>query len=281
VATLLGNDCAAIARPQRPPGAWVAMVERQIRLYLCGRLAVEAGQAVVREADLPARQGRRLWAYLVLHRRHPVGHDRLADALWGEDAPDTWEGTLAALISRLRRALAPVSSAGDGLAVRGEPGRYTLHLPTDTFVDLERARLAVHDADRLLRQGMPGPALAEARVAMEIAGRGFLPGEEAPWIIGQRRELAEIRSRAHERTVEAELTRGRVDLAEIEARALLGHDPLRESGYRLLMRALAAGGNAAQARHVFDDCRRVLREQAQARPSPETERLIEELTTSR
>ena len=114
---------------------------------------------------------------------------------------------------------------------------------------------------------------------MEIAGRGFLPGEEAPWIEGQRRRLMEIRLRAHERTVEAELERGRPDLAEHEAQALLVLDPLRESGYRLLMRALAAGGNRAQTARVYDECRRALREQAAAAPSAETERVFRELAT--
>ena len=52
-----------------------------LRVYVCGRLAVEHGPTVVREGDLPARQGRRLWTYLVVHRRWPVGRDALAAAL--------------------------------------------------------------------------------------------------------------------------------------------------------------------------------------------------------
>ena len=112
---------------------------------------------------------------------------------------------------------------------------------------------------------------------MEIAGRGILAGEEAPWIEGARRTLAEIRFRAHERTIEAELGRGRPDLAEAEARALVALDPLRESAYRLLMHALAAGGNAAQATRVFDECRRTLHRQAGTVPSLETERLARAL----
>ena len=43
-----------------------------LRVYICGRPALEAGAVVVREADLPGRQGRRLWVFLVLQRRGPV-----------------------------------------------------------------------------------------------------------------------------------------------------------------------------------------------------------------
>ncbi len=239
---------------------------------------MEHGTTVLREADLPARQVRRLWAYLVLHRVRPVGRDDLAVALWGDDVPDAWASTLNALVSRVRRILAPLAAAAPGLAIHGESGRYALTLPADAFVDIERARTAIHDADRFMYRRDFGPALAEARVAMEIAGRGFLPGEEAPWIEGQLRTLAEFRVRALECTVEAELGRGRHDLAETEAQALIALDPLRESGYRLLMRALAAGGNAVQATRVYADCCRALRDHVAATRSIETVRLLHELT---
>jgi DNA-binding SARP family transcriptional activator len=248
-----------------------------LRVYICGRPVIEAGTAVVREADLPGRQGRRLWVSLVLHRRGPVGRGDLAEAIWGDDIPDAWETTLNALASRLRRSLAPLAEAAPGLAIRGEPGRYALTLPDDAFVDWERARDAIHEADRLVFSGEPAAALAEARVAMEIAARGFLPGEDAPWIEGQRQALREIRLRACERTVEAELARGRPDIAETEAQLLLALDPLREASFRWLMRALAAGGNPAQATRVFALCRRELQERAGMTPSAETERVFQEI----
>jgi SARP family transcriptional regulator, regulator of embCAB operon len=254
-----------------------SVADPELRIAICGRPSVECGARVVREADLPGRQGRRLWVALVLHRRGPVARDELAGAIWGDDIPDAWDSTLNALASRLRRAL----SGFDAIAIRGEPGRYVLTLPPGTFVDWERAREAIHEADRLVFAGQPAAALAEARVAMEIAARGFLPGEDAPWIEGQRRALREIRLRACERTVEAELARGRPDVAETEARMLLALDPLREASYRWLMRALAAGGNPAQAAAVFAGCRKTLREQAGMLPSAETERVFREITGDR
>ena len=262
-------------------GARVVATERPLRIYVCGRLAVEAGSVVLREGDLPARQGRRLWAYLVLHRRLPVGRAELAEAVWGEDAPDAADAALNALVSRLRAALRPVVAAYPTVAVRGEVGRYALALPPETVVDYERARLAIHRADAAFRQGEQGLTLSECRVAMEIAGRGCLPGEEAPWIEGVRRTLVEIRGRAHERTVEAELARGNPDLAEQEARDLIAREPLRESAYRLLMRALVARGNAAEVPAVLSRCRQTLAEVAGLAPSAETERLARELTAGR
>lgn len=247
-----------------------------LRVHVCGRLSIECGGTVLRESDLPARQGRRLWAFLVLQRHRPVPRELLAVAVWGEETPEALDAALNALVSRLRVVLRRV---GDGVApsVRGEVGRYELLLPGESFVDFERARTAIHEAETLMRAGEPARALAEARVAMEIALRGFLPGEEGAWIEGARRELSEITVRALESTVECELLRGAPAAAEREARYLLGLDPLRESGYRLLMRALAAGGNAAQASRVILECRRVLLEQTGIPPSAETERVFREL----
>ncbi|HEY7033075.1 MAG TPA: BTAD domain-containing putative transcriptional regulator [Thermomicrobiales bacterium] len=249
-----------------------------LRLYICGRLAVETGDLVLAESAFPARQGRRLWAFLVLNRRWPVGRDDLAGAVWGDAIPDAWDVALNALVSRLRHVLRPVVAREPAVAIRGEVGRYLLSLPDDVFVDAERARTGLHTAETALRQHDCETALAEARVAMEIAARGFLGGEDAPWIEGQRRSLADLRLHALECTVEAELLRGNPEIAEREAEHLLLLDPLRESGYRSLMRALAASGNAARAVRVMDDCRRRLSEEAGLAPSAETERVFQAVT---
>ncbi|HUF27381.1 MAG TPA: BTAD domain-containing putative transcriptional regulator [Gemmatimonadaceae bacterium] len=250
----------------------------EVRIYVCGRFAIEKGETIVRESDFPARQGRRLWAALVLQRRRPAGRERLAEAVWGDAIPDAWDTALNALVSRLRAALRRLGSDPAAPSLRGEVGRYELLLAEGTFVDFERARTAIHAAETSLRGGDPGAALAEARVAMEIAGRGFLPGEEGAWIEAARRELSDITVRALESTIEGELLRGNPSVAEREARYLLGLDPLRESGYRLLMRALSATGNGAQLARVVADCRRILLEQAGMSPSADTERLFRELT---
>jgi DNA-binding SARP family transcriptional activator len=247
-----------------------------LRIYVCGRLAIERDATIIRETGFPARQGRRLWGNLVLNRLRPISREDLAEAVWGDELPDAWHVALNTLVSRLRTAVRPVSGGGSGLDLRGEVGRYELVVPEGTFVDVERARRAVHDAETALRRGEE-EAISEARVAMEIARRGFLPGEEGIWIEGVRRELAVIASRALECTIEAELRRGHAESAEREARYLITLDPLRESAYRLLMRALAAEGNVAAVPAVMAECREVLARRAAMAPSRETEHVFERL----
>ena len=119
-------------------------------------------------------------------------------------------------------------------------------------------------------------AWAESVIACEIAQRGFLPGESGDWIEAERRTLRDIELQALEVLAEVEIDQDRPAEAERVARRLIATDALRESGYRLLMRALASGGNAAQAARVMDECRAALAS-AQASPSKETERVFREI----
>jgi DNA-binding SARP family transcriptional activator len=245
-----------------------------MRISICGALSIEHGPVVVAEAGLPGRLGRRLWAYLVLNRRRPVGREELTLALWGEASPDAADASLNALVSRLRRGLATLDA--DGIAIRSTSGGYALHLPPDAVVDRERAWLAIHHVEATRRAGHARDAWAEAVIASEIAGRGFLPGETAPWIEGERRILRDVELQALEAICDAEIDQHRPAEAERVARRLIAADPLRESGYRSLMRALGAAGNAAQATRVMDECRSALAS-VSAVPSLETQRVFREV----
>jgi DNA-binding SARP family transcriptional activator len=241
-----------------------------VRVLICGRLTVEADPEVVAESAFPGRLGRRLWAYVVLNRRRPVARAELVDALWGEESPETADASLNALVSRVRSAVAP---AGDAIELRASTGSYELSLASGAFVDRERAWLAITHVQSLRREGRVRDAWSEAIIANEIAARGFLAGEDAPWIESERRTLHDVRLQALDAICDAELAQDRPTEAERVARQLIAADPLRESGYRFLMRAAAQSGNRASAVSVMDECRRALAAVG-TRPSPETERVF-------
>ena len=244
-----------------------------MRIQLCGRLSIEGLARTIDEVEFPWRLGRRLWAYLVLNRRRPVGRGEIVAALWGEESPDASDASVNALASRLRHTLA---RTGELAELRSATGAYTLALPSGTFVDRERAWSAIHHVAAIRSRGDVAGAWAESVIACEIAQRGFLPGESGDWIEAERRTLRDIELQALEVLAEVEIDQDRPAEAERVARRLIATDALRESGYRLLMRALASGGNAAQAARVMDECRAALAS-AQASPSKETERVFREI----
>jgi SARP family transcriptional regulator, regulator of embCAB operon len=236
------------------------------RIQLCGCLVVElAGRRV--EAELPGRQGRLLFAYLAANRSRRSTRPELVAALWPEGAPDAAEASLAALLSKLRRVLGP-----DLLEGKSE---LRLALRPDAWIDLEAAGVAVHRAESAVALSEWVQAWAPARTALYVANRGFLPGFEGPWIDERRRWLDDVRLRALECVGTAGLNMGGTELATAEraGRALVAAAPFRESGSRLLMEALAARDNVAEALRVYDALRVLLREELGVAPGQAAQEL--------
>jgi DNA-binding SARP family transcriptional activator len=243
------------------------LVERRVRVQLCGQVALEI-DGERRESGLPGRQGRMLLAYAVLHRHDPLTRDELCFALWGDEPPRATDSALGALLSRLRKAFAPVPV-----------DRTRVVLPPGTWVDLEAAREAIHRAESALVRADLVTAWAAAQTSLFVARRGFLAGEDRPWVDEIRAELQTMRERALEAYADAALRLGGTEIATAEraSRELIGLAPYRESAYRLLMNALVAEGNGAEAIRVYDVLMRRLRDDLGVRPSIVSQKLHAEL----
>ena len=130
-------------------------------------------------------------------------------------------------------------------------------------------------------QGEWERAWAASLVTMVVAKRGFLAGEDADWIDRVRRHLDDLHVRSLESYGTAGLGLGGTELAAARnaGRALVGMVPLRESGHRLLMSALAAEDNTAEALRAYEDLCCILRDELGVSPSDASQRLYEQLIT--
>ena len=97
-----------------------------------------------------------------------------------------------------------------------------------------------------------------------------MPGEDGTWVEEKRRDLADVRARAFGVLADAHLTSGDAREAAKWAEQTIALEPFRETGYRLLMEAHAAGGNRAEALRVYERCRRLLADELGAYPSGST-----------
>lgn len=249
----------------------VALVSPVLRINVCGPLVVHRGGQRI-DVELPGRQGRLLFAYLVLNRHRPVPRDELAEALWREPDPAAVDARLNPLLSKLRRVL-----GADSVQARTT---IRLHLEA-AWVDVEAAHEAIHRAESAAVQHQWTRAWAPALTALFISERELLPGEAAPRIDDYRHQLALVRLRALDCYAGASLRIGGTEVAAAEraAHQLVTLAPLRESGYRHLMEALAAQGNIAEALAVYQDLSEHLRDQLGASPSPATRDLHQRLLT--
>lgn len=240
-----------------------------MRIQICGPLAIERdGERL--DALLPGRQGRLLFTYLVVNRHRQIPRDELAEALWREPDPAAIDARLNPLLSKLRRVFG--ADVVDGRS----PIRFCL---SDAWVDIEAAAEAIHRAESAIAQQDWPRAWGPALTALFVADRGFLVGEDAPWIDETRHQLTVLHVRALECYAAAALGLGgtELDAAVRAGRHLIRLAPLRESGYRYLMRALAAQDNLAEAITIYGALAQCLREQLGVSPSPATRELYEEL----
>ncbi|HEX5910155.1 MAG TPA: BTAD domain-containing putative transcriptional regulator, partial [Thermoleophilaceae bacterium] len=231
-------------------------------IRLCGRLEAEIEGRRVEEA-LPGRQGRLLFAFLVLGRDRPVRREQLLEVLWPEDGPPpSGDSLLAPPLSRLRKAL------GEGRLQGRE--QLSLDLPEDTWVDWEAAWAHLAACRTALAGSEWRAAWDEGRAAVQIAGAGLLPGLEAPWIDQRRGELDELRVEALEAVATSGARLGGAEAAQAEeaARAAIEQAPYRETARVALIAALRAAGNDAEALRAYEDVRVLLRDELGTTPGP-------------
>lgn len=250
-----------------------------LRIYLTGRVLMEESSTVLfDERRLIGRQGRLVFAYLVGEHLRAVSRDELAEELWPDAVPPSWERSLSAIISKLRTLL-----AGDGIpdvALASSFGHYQLLLPSEVWIDVEAASDAIDRAESALRADKPREARGWAQVAHQISRRSFLMGEEGPWVTFKRSGLRDVLVRAHECLSEPGIWGAEPAFAVKHAKEAVAIEPFRETSYQLLMRAHAAVGNRAEALRVYQRFRSLLSEELGVSPSPQTEAVYLEILRS-
>jgi SARP family transcriptional regulator, regulator of embCAB operon len=236
----------------------------ETRIQLCGQLVVRLAGRRVEHAF--SRRELLLFVYLILNRHRTLARHELIQAVWGEKPP-AGPRALNTLLANLRNVL------GADVLVDGANPRIVL--PPNAVVDVEAAIEGIHRAESAATAEDWGQAYAGSRVALYIAERHFLDGIDLPWVADWRRKLEDIEIRALECSVAASIGCGgpELALAEQSGRRLVERAPYRESAYRLLMEALVARDNAAEALRVYDQAYRVLHNEFGTEPGPSLQEL--------
>jgi DNA-binding SARP family transcriptional activator len=205
-----------------------------IQFRLLGPLEVIAdGRPIV----LPGGKPRALLARLLLDADRVVSVEALVDSLWGERAPPSAQKVLQVYVSQLRKVLgaAEIETLAPGYLVRIERDEHDL----GRFETLAEGARDTRDPVRrveLLDEALSlwrGTPLAEFR--------------EEPFAAPAARRLDELRLRAVEQRIEAQLELGQHALLVGELEALVEQEPLREWPRRQLMVALYRSGRQAEA----------------------------------
>jgi DNA-binding SARP family transcriptional activator len=220
--------------------------------------AYEAGKQI----PVGGAKQRALLAVLLLQANRVVASDRLIDALWDEQPPETARKAVQVYVSQLRKLLGAdvLVTRSPGYLLRVEPGMLDL----DRF---EALRREARDADPEIAADKLREALAlfRGRPLADLANERFAQGEIA--------RLEELGLAALEERIEAELRLGlHAELAS-ELEALAAENPLRERLCRQRMVALYRCGRQAEALEVYQAARRELVEELGIEPGRELREL--------
>src|SRR5262249_47448767 len=153
------------------------------------------------------------------------------------------------------------------LLVSRAPG-YVLEI-RDEQLDAERFDRLTREGRELLDAGSPDDAAAQFREALEL-WRGPALGDLAfePFAKADVQRLEELRIAALEDRIDADLARGRHNVAVPELRELVAEHPLRERLRVQLMTALYRSGRQGDALEAYRDGRRILRDELGIDPGP-------------
>jgi predicted ATPase/DNA-binding SARP family transcriptional activator len=204
-----------------------------------------------RQVELGGAKQRALLAILLLHANEVVSSDRLIEAMWDEQPPETAQKALQVYVSRLRKALGKqrLETKARGYRLRLAEGE----------LDLERFRRLAENRPREALGLWRGEPLSE------FAYQRFAQTEIA--------RLEELRLSCVERRIEQDLEDGRHAALVGELEPLVREHPLRERLRAHLMLALYRSGRQAEALEAYRDARRVLTEELGLEPTDELKQL--------
>ncbi|MCG5213145.1 BTAD domain-containing putative transcriptional regulator [Streptosporangium soli] len=232
-----------------------------------GPLAAERdGQAV----HLHGQRQRTILAVLLLEAGRQVPRERLARAVWGEQAPGTARNQVQICVSQLRRKLGDTEQPHRLLVTRGQgyaimPGEWTL--------DLAAFDEHVGEALAATREGALRRAVRAFRAGLALWRGPALAGIDSELVRSLAAHLDERRASAVEQCVEAELFLGEHQHVIGELRRVVAADPLRERPHGQLMLALYRCGRQAEALEVYDAYHRTLLTELDEVPGEELRRL--------
>ncbi len=216
------------------------------------RLEVLGGARLLGLAE-PLELQRRVAAVLAwLALEGPTPKYRLAGMLWPGSGEDTARNNMRQLLRRLRMAI------GADLVLGGDVVCLSERVVTDA-VELEAHVFA----------GRHAQALALAGSLLGTLDFDDCPDFEA-WLLQAREQLEALRRRAASAEADAHEQRGDLAKALQFSERLLGLDPLSEEAYRRLMRLHYLAGDRMAALSLFERCKRMLREEYDAAPHPDT-----------
>jgi DNA-binding SARP family transcriptional activator len=239
----------------------------ELRIELFGAFRVVVDGCAVPDPVWHRRKPAALVKLLAMAPSHQLHREQVIDALWPDRDPRSAGANLRKALHQARRAL---GGAAEEPMIASDAE--LVWLPRGgLWLDVQEFRTAVAQARR-------AGDVAHYRRALALYREGLLPEDRyEAWAEGPRAELhAEFVAVLDELTRLLE-ARGELNVATEVVRRLITAEPLLEEGHTTLIRLHALAGRRGQALRAYDQLQSLLASELGTEPSPETQRLVEEI----
>ena len=254
------------------------MLDTSCRIEMLGGLRVRWAESIVTQFE--TRKTAALLAYLAYFPDRGHLREMLVEVLWPEEDPDATRARLRQSLATIRRIFEPAVPAKK----RGsDTSAVSIVIADRVDVRLNSTILTTDTAEfeRSFEKGRRS-ANASERVrwlthAADLYRGELLPGYYEDWIGPERERLARANVDALCGLADALAMTGDPAQAIERARQATAADPLREESHQLLMRLFANAGQSAAALRAYREMERILRQEFDVAPSPESRNLAQRI----
>jgi predicted ATPase/DNA-binding SARP family transcriptional activator len=255
----------------------------ELNFSFLGRLQIVHRQ--LGAITLANRKAIGLLAYLLIESDHAHSREFLLGLLWPDLPTPAAQNNLRVTWAHLQKALGTSASDEQSYLVAD---RLTLRFNPLSDHELDVARFSTLIEACRLHPHPDSYTCAECAVrltqALELVRGEFMEEfslgdceQFQDWLLIRREQFRRQVTSALEQLAEFYERAGQLAEAERTIRRLLGYEPLRESGYRQLMRVLARTDRRNAALDVYETCRRILATELGLAPAVETVTLAEQI----
>ncbi|MFV1948561.1 MAG: ABC transporter substrate-binding protein [Anaerolineales bacterium] len=208
----------------------------------------------------PTVKSQSLLAFLIFHRDQSFSRERLMDMYWADSPPQRARRSLSTALWHIRRCFPdqdPIHT--DSMSIQ---------ISLDGVVELD-----VEIFEKKLRKG----TFSDLQDAIAIYKGNFLDGFYDDWVIRERFRLESLFIEALSKLMLLQEKAGDFGFALSTANQLIELYSLHEDAHRLLMRVYCALGQRNSALEQYQTCCRILREELDVDPMPETSKLFQDI----
>lgn len=240
-----------------------------VRIRVLGDFSLELEGKPLRSTRKAQRKPLEMLRAIVALGGRNVDAVQLEELLWPDTEADSAHSNLRATLHRLRKLL------GRSDALRLDEGRISLDAGVCWLDITEFESLAATAAEK---RGSPTlEDLSRLNAALDLYRGHLMPQESQPWVLSARERLRARASKLCLALAETYEMRGEWPKATKVYERGIELEPASEVLYRRLMVCLRETGQAAEARDVYQRCRRVLSSTLATLPSRETVAVFQSL----